>query len=93
MVHVEYAAIANATVVSAIWLPHVAHFAIPSSLCLVTHVETPIRRHDARISHDALVEGVEQVDKKEVVDDEYEEREGVSYHRQVDQKNVRAMDA
>jgi hypothetical protein len=56
MVHVEDAAVADTAVVSPVWLPYVAHLAIPPPLCLVAHIKPPIRRHHTWVCPDALVE-------------------------------------
>jgi hypothetical protein len=72
VVHVEDAAITNAAMMRAIWFPHVAHLAIPSPFCLVTHIEAPIRRDDPWIRHDALVESGAQIDEEEMVDEEHD---------------------
>jgi len=71
MVHIDDASIANAAVVRAIWLPHVAHLAISPSLRFIPHVEAPIGRDDARICHDTLVEGEHEVPKQNVIQQHY----------------------
>jgi hypothetical protein len=72
MIHVQNAAIANAAVVSAVWLPHIAHLAVSPSLRLVTHVKTPIGRYDARIRHDALIEREHEIAEQDMIEEEYE---------------------
>jgi len=67
MVHVQNATVANAAVVASVRFPNIAHFAIPTPLRLVPHVETPIRWHDTRICHNAIVERHEKVSKENVV--------------------------
>lgn len=57
VIHVQDATVANTTVVCPVRLPDIAHFAVPSSLGLITHVEAPVWRHYARIGHDTLVKG------------------------------------
>jgi len=73
VIHVQDASVANAAMVSSVWLPNVAHLAISSSLRLITHVEAPIGRHHTWICHDALVEGREQVCEEKMIhkEDEY----------------------
>jgi len=63
VVHIEDAAVANTAVVCAVRLPYVAHLAVPSALCLVSHVKAPIRWYKTRIRHDALVERDKQVEE------------------------------
>lgn len=70
MVHVKYAAIADTAMVSAIWLPNIAHLAISPPLCFITHVEAPIRWHNTWVCHDALIEGRKQVYEQDVVEEE-----------------------
>jgi len=69
MVHVENATVANTAMVRSIRLPHVAHFAITPPLGLITHVEAPIWRHNTWICHDALIEGRNQAQEQEVVEE------------------------
>jgi len=75
MVHIEDAAIANTTVVSPVWLPYVAHLAVPPPLRLVAHIEAPIGRNHTWICPDALVEDYHQIEKEDVVD--REDQDGV----------------
>jgi len=67
VIHVEDAAIADATVVRPVRLPDVAHFAVSPPLGFISHVETPIRGNYARVRHDTLVESKQQVEEKDVV--------------------------
>jgi len=55
---------------SAVWLPHIAHFAIPPAFGLVTHIETPIWWNNTWICRDAPIEGQEQAEKDHVVEEE-----------------------
>ena len=54
MIHVQNAAIANRTMMRAVGLPHVAHFAITASFGFVAHVKTPVWRDDSGVGHHAL---------------------------------------
>jgi hypothetical protein len=74
VIHVQDASVANAAMVSSVWLPNVAHLAVSSSLCLIAHVEAPIGRHHTWICHDALVESREQVGEENMIDKEDEYR-------------------
>jgi hypothetical protein len=56
VVHVENATVADTTMMCSIRLPHIAHFAVSPSLCLVTHVEAPVGWYYAWICHNALIE-------------------------------------
>jgi len=69
VIHVENATVANTAMVSSIWLPYIAHLAVTPPLCLITHVEAPIGRHNTWICHDALVECCHQVEEENVVDE------------------------
>jgi len=55
---------------SSVWLPHIAHFAVPPAFGLIAHIEAPIGRHNTWICSDALTEGKEQAEKDQVVDEE-----------------------
>mmetsp|Transcript_44548 Transcript_44548/g.128774 ORF Transcript_44548/g.128774 Transcript_44548/m.128774 type:complete len:269 (-) Transcript_44548:275-1081(-) len=72
VVHVQDATVANAAVMCAVRLPDITHLAIPPPLRFVPHVEAPIRWNYARVSHDALVEGREQVQEEDVVHEQDE---------------------
>jgi len=56
VIHIQDASVANAAVVATVRLPNIAHFAVPPSLRLVPHVETPIWWYNTWICHDAIVE-------------------------------------
>jgi len=56
VIHVQHAPVAYAAVMSSVRFPDITHLAVPSSFCLITHVESPIGRHQAWVCHDALIE-------------------------------------
>mmetsp|Transcript_94938 Transcript_94938/g.186270 ORF Transcript_94938/g.186270 Transcript_94938/m.186270 type:complete len:300 (+) Transcript_94938:65-964(+) len=70
VIHVQDAAVTNAAMVGAVRLPHVAHLAVAPPFGFITHIEAPIRRHDAGIHHHALIEGKEEVAEEDMVHEE-----------------------
>jgi len=63
MVHIQDATVADAAVMCSVRLPDIAHLAIPSSFCFVSHVESPIFWYEAWIRHDAFVKGKAKVEE------------------------------
>jgi len=76
MVHVEDTAVTNAAVVAPVRLPNIAHLAVPTPLCLVTHVESPIWWHNPRICHYRVVERQEKIGEKQMVHSKHDECAG-----------------
>jgi hypothetical protein len=93
VIHVEDASIAYATVVCAIRLPYVAHLAIPPSLRFIAHVKAPVWRYNSWICHNALIERSAQIDKEQVVDEEYAEIHRISHFWPVHQEYINTVNA
>jgi len=55
-----------------IWLPYIAHFAIASSLRLVSHVKAPVGWHDTWVCHNALIESHHEIEEEDVIDEKEE---------------------
>jgi hypothetical protein len=67
VVHVENATVADTAMMCTVGLPNIAHFTIPPSLSLITHVKAPIWRHHTWICHDALIERSNQIEEEHVI--------------------------
>jgi len=93
MVHVENASIADTAVMRSIWFPYIAHFTITPPLRLVTHVEAPVGWHNTWICHDALIEGCNQVQEDQVVDEQSDKRQKLPQHWTINAEDKGEVDA
>jgi hypothetical protein len=74
MIHVENAPVADAAMVASVWLPNIAHFTISTPFGIISHVEAPVGRYNARICDDAFVEGEQEIAEEHMKDKKYEHR-------------------